>query len=228
MDVEALKAEAGRAACKYVEHGMNVGLGTGSTVKYTILELGRRVKEEGLEIIGVPTSIATEALATEVGIPLASLDDLNGLDIVIDGTDEFDPQFQLIKGGGAALLREKVVAQSSARMVVVADQRKQVATLGDFPLPVEITPFSHLTTVRALEELLGCSVTLRTNDAGTLVTDNGNYIVDAHTGPTISNPLEMERMILNIAGVVQVGLFINMCDVVVLASSDGVVVLEKA
>ena len=228
MDVEALKAEAGRAACKYVEHGMNVGLGTGSTVKYTILELGRRVKEEGLEIIGVPTSIATEALATEVGIPLASLDDLNGLDIVIDGTDEFDPQFQLIKGGGAALLREKVVAQSSARMVVVADQRKQVATLGDFPLPVEITPFSHLTTVRALEELLGCSVTLRTNDAGTLVTDNGNYIVDAHTGPTISNPLEMERMILNIAGVVQVGLFINICDVVVLASSDGVVVLEKA
>ena len=176
----------------------------------------------------MPTSIATEALATEVGIPLASLDDLNGLDIVIDGTDEFDPQFQLIKGGGAALLREKVVAQSSARMVVVADQRKQVATLGDFPLPVEITPFSHLTTVRALEELLGCSVTLRTNDAGTLVTDNGNYIVDAHTGPTISNPLEMERMILNIAGVVQVGLFINMCDVVVLASSDGVVVLEKA
>lgn len=228
MDVEALKAEAGRAACKYVEHGMNVGLGTGSTVKYTILELGRRVREEGLEIIGVPTSIATEALATEVGIPLASLDDLNGLDIVIDGTDEFDPQFQLIKGGGAALLREKVVAQSSARMVVVADQRKQVATLGNFPLPVEITPFSHLTTVRALEELLGCSVTLRTNDAGTLVTDNGNYIVDAHTGPTISNPLEMERMILNIAGVVQVGLFINMCDVVVLASSDGVVVLEKA
>lgn len=228
MDVEALKAEAGRAACKYVEHGMNVGLGTGSTVKYTILELGRRVKEEGLEIIGVPTSIATEALANEVGIPLASLDDLNGLDIVIDGTDEFDPQFQLIKGGGAALLREKVVAQSSARMVVVADQRKQVATLGDFPLPVEITPFSHLTTVRALEELLGCSVTLRTNDAGTLVTDNGNYIVDVHTGPTISNPLEMERMILNIAGVVQVGLFINMCDVVVLASSDGVVVLEKA
>ena len=228
MDVEALKAEAGRAACKYVEHGMNVGLGTGSTVKYTILELGRRVAEEGLEIIGVPTSIATEALAEEVGIPLASLDDLNGLDIVIDGTDEFDPQFQLIKGGGAALLREKIVAQSSARMVVVADQRKQVDTLGAFPLPIEITPFSHLTTVRALEELLNCSVTLRTNEEATLVTDNGNFIVDAHTGPTIRNPLEMERTVLNIAGVVQVGLFNNMCDVVVLASDDGVVVLKKA
>ncbi|RJU91429.1 MAG: ribose-5-phosphate isomerase RpiA [Candidatus Poseidoniales archaeon] len=228
MDVEALKAEAGRAACKYVEHGMNVGLGTGSTVKYTIIELGRRVAEEGLEIIGVPTSIATEALAKEVGIPLASLDDLNGLDIVIDGTDEFDPQFQLIKGGGAALLREKIVAQSSARMVVVADQRKQVDTLGAFPLPIEITPFSHLTTVRALEELLNCSVTLRTNEEATLVTDNGNFIVDAHTGPTIRNPLEMERTVLNIAGVVQVGLFNNMCDVVVLASDDGVVVLKKA
>ncbi|MCH1461980.1 MAG: ribose-5-phosphate isomerase RpiA [Candidatus Poseidonia sp.] len=228
MDVEALKAEAGRAACNYVEHGMNVGLGTGSTVKYTILELGRRVAEEGLEIIGVPTSIATEALAKEVGIPLASLDDLNGLDIVIDGTDEFDPQFQLIKGGGAALLREKIVAQSSARMVVVADQRKQVDTLGAFPLPIEITPFSHLTTVRALEERLNCRVTLRTNEEGILVTDNGNFIVDAHTGPTLRNPLEMERTILNIAGVVQVGLFNNMCDVVVLASGDGVVVLEKA
>lgn len=228
MDVEALKAEAGRAACKYVSDGMNVGLGTGSTVRYTILELGRCVKEEGLKIIGVPTSIATQALAKEVGIPLASLDELNGLDIVIDGTDEFDPQFQLIKGGGAALLREKIVAQSSARMIVVADQRKQVDTLGAFPLPIEITPFSHLTTVRALEKLLDCRVTLRTNDQETLVTDNGNYIVDAHTGSTLSDPLEMERTILNIAGVVQVGLFINMCDVVVLASDDGVVVLEKA
>ena len=113
-------------------------------------------------------------------------------------------------------------------MVVVADQRKQVDTLGAFPLPIEITPFSHLTTVRALEELLNCSVTLRTNEEATLVTDNGNFIVDAHTGPTIRNPLEMERTVLNIAGVVQVGLFNNMCDVVVLASDDGVVVLKKA
>ena len=133
MDVEALKEEAGIAACAYVKSGMKVGLGTGSTVKYTILELGRRVREEGLEIVGVPTSLATRDLATEVGITLVDLDDLDGLDVVIDGTDEFDPQFQLIKGGGAALLREKVVAQSSASMVVVADERKQVPTLGAFP-----------------------------------------------------------------------------------------------
>ena len=227
MDVEALKEEAGIAACAYVESGMKVGLGTGSTVKYTILELGRRVREEGLEIVGVPTSLATRDLATEVGITLVDLDELNGLDVVIDGTDEFDPQFQLIKGGGAALLREKVVAQSSASMVVVADERKQVATLGAFPLPIEVTPFSYNTTKRAIEQSLGCNVSMREKDGTLLTTDNGNYIADAHTGPTITHPEETERKLLNLAGVVQVGLFNNMCDVVVLASSDGVSVLEK-
>ena len=227
MDVEALKEEAGIAACAYVESGMKVGLGTGSTVKYTILELGRRVREEGLEIVGVPTSLATKDLATEVGITLVDLDDLDGLDVVIDGTDEFDPQFQLIKGGGAALLREKVVAQSSASMVVVADERKQVATLGAFPLPIEVTPFSYNTTKRAIEQSLGCNVSMREKDGTLLTTDNGNYIADAHTGPTLTHPEETERKLLNLAGVVQVGLFNNMCDVVVLASSNGVSVLEK-
>ena len=227
MDVEALKEEAGIAACAYVESGMKVGLGTGSTVKYTILELGRRVREEGLEIVGVPTSLATKDLATEVGITLVDLDDLDGLDVVIDGTDEFDPQFQLIKGGGAALLREKVVAQSSASMVVVADERKQVATLGAFPLPIEVTPFSYNTTKRAIEQSLGCNVSMREKDGTLLTTDNGNFIADAHTGPTLTHPEETERKLLNLAGVVQVGLFNNMCDVVVLASSDGVSVLEK-
>ena len=227
MNVEALKEEAGIAACAYVKSGMKVGLGTGSTVKYTILELGRQVREEGLEIVGVPTSLATRDLAIEVGITLADLDDLNGLDVVIDGTDEFDPQFQLIKGGGAALLREKVVAQSSASMVVVADERKQVATLGAFPLPIEVTPFSYNTTKRAIEQSLGCNVSMREKDGTLLTTDNGNFIADAHTGPTLTHPEETERKLLNLAGVVQVGLFNNMCDVVVLASSDGVSVLEK-
>jgi len=227
MNVEALKEEAGIAACAYVKSGMKVGLGTGSTVKYTILELGRQVREEGLEIVGVPTSLATRDLAIEVGITLADLDDLNGLDVVIDGTDEFDPQFQLIKGGGAALLREKVVAQSSASMVVVADERKQVATLGAFPLPIEVTPFSYNTTKRAIEQSLGCNVSMREKDGTLLTTDNGNYIADAHTGPTLTHPEETERKLLNLAGVVQVGLFNNMCDVVVLASSNGVSVLEK-
>ena len=226
-DIESLKKEAGIEACKYVKTGMKVGLGTGSTVRHTVIELGRRIMEEGLEIIGVPTSIATENLAIEVGIPLAELSDLNELDIVIDGADEFDPNFQLIKGGGAALLREKVVAQASKKMVVVADDRKQVATLGTFPLPIEITQFSHKTTINQIKSRLGCEATLRMLSGKPLVTDNGNYIVDAATGPAITNPKLTESDLLNIAGVVQVGLFNDMCDVVILASSDGIKTMIK-
>ena len=206
---------------------MAVGLGTGSTVKYTILELGRRVREEGLDIVGVPTSVATATLAEAQGIPLVALDDVDGLDVVIDGTDEFDPSFHLIKGGGAALLREKIVAQASKRMVVVADSKKEVDTLGAFPLPIEVTPFASGTTVRALAELLGCTVTVRQKDGQDVVTDNGNLIADAHTGPTLSDPVAVEQAVLSIAGVVQVGLFTDMCDVVVMASSDGVATLVK-
>ncbi len=221
-DVEALKKKAGIEACQFVNSGMKVGLGTGSTVKHTVIELGRRISEEGLEIVGVPTSLATEKLAKEVGIPLVNLSEIDGLDIVIDGADEYDPDFQLIKGGGAALLREKIVAQESSSMVVVADDRKRVNTLGAFPLPIEVTPFSHEATVRALSRLLDCRVNIRMAGDGPVVTDNGNMIADAHTGPKISDPISLESQILLIAGVVQVGLFNNMCDAVVLAGSDGV------
>ena len=227
MDVENLKKMAGEQACTFVNDGMAVGLGTGSTVKYTVIELGRRVREEGLNIVGVPTSIATRDLATSVGIPLVDLDDLDGLDVVIDGTDEFDGKFQLIKGGGAALLREKIVAQSSTSMVVVADSSKQVEALGSFPLPVEITPFSFGTTVKALHALLGCEIIVRQENGERTVTDNGNYIADAHIGPTITDPVSLERSILTVAGVVQVGLFTNMCTAVVLASPSGVVTIKK-
>ena len=221
-DVEALKKKAGIEACQFVKSGMKVGLGTGSTVKHTVIELGRRMSEEGLEIVGVPTSLATEKLATEVGIPLVELSEIDGLDIVIDGADEYDPDFQLIKGGGAALLREKIVAEESSSMIVVADDRKRVETLGAFPLPIEVTPFSHEATVRALSRLLDCRVNIRMAGDGPVVTDNGNMIADAHTGPKISDPSSLEAQILQIAGVVQVGLFNNMCDAVVLAGSDGV------
>ena len=146
---------------------------------------------------------------------------------MIDGTDEFDPSFQLIKGGGAALLREKVVAQASKRMVVVADDRKQVGTLGAFPLPIEVTPFSFRTTKRAIESVLECSVNMRMANGQLLKTDNGNYIADAHTGPSINDPERTEQRLLALAGVVQVGLFNNMCNVVVMASEMGVTVLTK-
>ena len=221
-DVEALKKKAGIMACQFVKSGMKVGLGTGSTVKHTVIELGRRISEEGLEIVGVPTSLATEKLALEVGIPLVELSEIDGLDIVIDGADEYDPDFQLIKGGGAALLREKIVAQESSSMVVVADDRKRVDKLGAFPLPIEVTPFSCTATVRALSRLLDCRVNLRMAGDNPVVTDNGNMIADAHTGPKISSPGQLEADILQIAGVVQVGLFNDMCDAVVLASPDGV------
>ena len=173
-------------------------------------------------IIFIPTSLATEKLATEVGIQLVELSEIDGLDIVIDGADEYDQNFQLIKGGGAALLREKIVAQESAAMVVVADDRKRVETLGAFPLPIEVTPFSHEATVRALSRLLDCRVNIRMAGDGPVITDNGNMIADAHTGPKISNPIMTESDILQIAGVVQVGLFNNMCDAVVLAGRDGI------
>jgi len=221
-DVEALKKAAGIEACDFVKTGMKVGLGTGSTVKHTVVELGRRMADEGLEIVGVPTSLATEKLAIEVGIPLVELSDIEGLDIVIDGADEFDPDFQLIKGGGAALLREKIVAQESAAMVVVADDRKRVEILGAFPLPIEITPFSFEATVRSLSRLLDCRVNIRMAGDGPVITDNGNMIADAHCGPTIDDPISCESNVLQIAGVVQVGLFNNMCDAVVLAGKDGI------
>ena len=220
--VESLKQQAGVDACKFVTNGMKVGLGTGSTVRYTVMELGRRIAEEGLAIVGVPTSLATEQLANKVGIPLVELSDCNHLDIVIDGADEFDENFNLIKGGGAALLREKIVAQESNSMVVVADERKMVKTLGAFPLPIEITPFSYQATIRQLTKLLDCRVKCRMSGDNPVVTDNGNYIADAHCGPTLAEPVELEPRILAIAGVVQVGLFNNMCDVVILAKDSGV------
>jgi ribose 5-phosphate isomerase A len=224
-DVEALKKEAGIAACDFVKTGMKVGLGTGSTVKHTVVELGRRMAEEGLEIVGVPTSLATEQLAVQVGIPLVELSSIDGLDVVIDGADEYDPNFQLIKGGGAALLREKVVAQESAAMVIVADDRKRVNTLGAFPLPIEVTPFEHQATIRALGRLLNCRVNCRMAGDNAVVTDNGNMIADAHMGPSITEPVSLEAAILNIAGVVQVGLFNGMCDAVVLAGESGVEII---
>lgn len=227
LDVEQLKKQAGIRACDFVKDGMKVGLGTGSTVKYTVIELGRKINEEGMRIVGVPTSIATADLAREVGIPLVELDEVKNLDIVIDGTDEFDRNFQLIKGGGAALLREKIVAQQSAAMVVVADDRKEVDTLGLFPLPIEITPFSYGITIERISDSLGCNVTLRQLSGEALTTDNGNYIADAHTGATINDPASCEKELLQIAGVVQVGLFIDMCDVVILASENGIRTLSK-
>ena len=229
MDIDKAKKEAGIAAVQFVESGMRVGLGTGSTVKHTVIEIGRAIREDGLEVVGVPTSIQTESLAMEHGIPLSTITQLGGLDLVIDGADEFDPNFQLIKGGGAALLREKIVAQASKRMIVVADDRKQVECLGAFPLPIEVTSFEWEDTLKRISTVCGVSAHLRMMDKDTpLVTDNGNLIVDAGIGnPFIDDPRSIESKLLHLAGVVEVGLFIDMCDTVVLAGQTGVEILRR-
>lgn len=233
------KMSAGIAACKFVSNGMNLGLGTGSTVYYTIIELGRMIAEEGLEIAGMPTSKATALLAQKVGIPLLNWSEVETLDLVIDGADEVDGDFQLIKGGGGALTREKIVANIGAAMVVVADPRKDVTVLGEFPLPVEILPFGWESTFRHLQNLCEGDVTIRRSPevpafeldgekidvnehGGPFVTDNGNLIADCNFGATIDNPIELESDILGIPGVVEVGLFNDMCDVLIIGSSAGV------
>lgn len=220
-DVERLKEEAGIAACNFIKDGMKIGLGTGSTVRYTVIEIGRRISEDGLNVVGVPTSEATRELALEVGIPLVTLSESGGLDLVIDGADEFDDDFSLIKGGGGALTREKIVAQSSKSMIVVADDRKQVETLGNFDLPVEVLPFEWERTRDRISSICPGEVTLR-GGSEPFVTDNDGYILDCSFGPSISDPKSLEMKILSIAGVVEVGLFVDICDAVILASNGGV------
>ena len=220
-DVERLKEEAGVAACNFIKDGMKIGLGTGSTVRYTVIEIGRRISEDGLNVVGVPTSEATRELALEVGIPLVTLSESSGLDLVIDGADEFDDNFSLIKGGGGALTREKIVAQSSKTMIVVADDRKQVETLGNFDLPVEVLPFEWERTRDRISSICPGEVTLR-GGSEPFVTDNDGYILDCSFGPSISEPKSLEMKILSIAGVVEVGLFVDICDAVILASNGGV------
>lgn len=223
----AMKKAAGIAACQFVKTGMKVGLGTGSTVTHTVAELGRRMREDGLQIEGIPTSVATENQAIAEGIPLLDWANCEGLDIVIDGADEFDPEFNLIKGGGGALLREKIVAESSGGMVVVADASKQVDVLGAFALPIEVNPYGRQQTMRRISAVCTGPVVLRQQAGEDYLTDNGNPILDAHFGPSISVPVALEADLRAITGVVEVGLFTGICDVVVLASPEGCEILRK-
>ncbi len=225
-EVEALKREAGIAACSFVSSGMRLGLGTGSTVRYTVLEIGRRIAEEALEVIGVPTSEATRHLAEGLGIPLLSLEEAGELDLTIDGADEFDPDFQLIKGGGGALTREKRVAAASRAMVVVADDSKQVPVLGGFDLPLEVGTDDWERLRDELDAICPGPVSLR-GDQTPYLTDNGGYILDCEFGPTIFEPDQMEHLILSVEGVVEVGLFVGMCDAVVMATPSEVLTMVK-
>jgi len=225
-EVEALKREAGIAACSFVRSGMKLGLGTGSTVRYTVLEIGRRMAEEGLDVTGVPTSEATRELSDSLGIPLLTLNEAGELDLTIDGADEFDPNFDLIKGGGGALTREKRVAEASRAMVVVADDRKQVDVLGAFDLPMEVVASDWEAVRNHMTGICPGEVRLRGGRAPYL-SDDGGYILDCEFGPTISDPESLESQIRSVAGVVDVGLFVSICDAVVMSSSSGVRTLLK-
>lgn len=215
------KRRAGEEAVKLVEDGMLVGLGTGSTAYWAIMEIGRRVKE-GLTITAVPTSVRSEELARSLGIPLVPLDGIapGGIDLTIDGADEADRDLNLIKGGGGALLREKIIAAHSKRLVIVADASKEVATLGRFPLPVEIVPFGCKLTMGRLAEL-GGHPELRLSSGGEpYVTDNGNYIADCRFG-VIADAAALETILNLIPGVVENGLFVGMAERVIIAMEDG-------
>jgi ribose 5-phosphate isomerase A len=218
------KQLVGEKAVEFVKDGMVVGLGTGSTVYYTILKLGELVKE-GLKITGVPTSLATEKLAKELGIPLVTLEEVDYLDVAIDGADEVDRNMELIKGGGGALLREKIIARASNQFIVVADSSKVVETLGTFPLPVEVTSFGHAITKKHILSL-GGTATLRQSMGSNYVSDNGNYIYDVDF-TEIPNPEALERALNLIPGVVENGLFVGMADKVITLKNQKVIVKEK-
>jgi len=216
------KEVAGRRAAEWVEDGMTLGLGTGSTVFFTLVAIAERIRDHGLRVRGVPTSLDTEHKARGMGIPLATLDQVTQLDLTIDGADEIDGAFQMIKGGGGALLREKVVAAISRREVIVVGPDKVVARLGTtFALPVEVVPFARPVVERALSRL-GCEPAVRrTRDGSEYRTDNGNQILDCRFPAGIADARALERQIDAIPGVVESGLFIDLAHTLVIGQPDG-------
>ncbi len=224
--LDAAKRLAAEKAAEIVRPGMRLGLGTGSTAKHFVDCVGEKVKG-GMPLICVPTSEATRAQAAALNIPLTSLDETPELDATVDGTDEFDPQLRLIKGGGGALLREKIVASASKRLIVITDRTKQNTRLGRFPLPIEVVPFGLEATRRKIESAaarVGChgALTLRRVKAGPVfVTDNGNYILDAAFG-VIPDPEGLALALAVLPGVVEHGLFLGLASAIVIADADGV------
>lgn len=231
MDLDAQKRAAAARAVEFVRPGMRLGLGSGSTAKHFVELLAERVGA-GLEVIAVPTSEATRSDAERLGVPLTSLDETPALDLTVDGADEIAPDLSLIKGGGGALLREKIVASASARMVVIADETKWVAALGRFLLPIEVVPFGLAATRRAVEAAAaaaGCTgpaLLRRGKDGHVFVTDGGHWILDAAL-ERIADPRALADRLDGIAGVVEHGLFIGLAQTAVIADSSGVRVIER-
>jgi len=225
MPTDHEKQLAAEASLSFVRDGDVVGLGTGSTSSIAIQLLADKVKQ-GLRIVGIPTSQRSKQMAEGLGIPLTTLDEVQQIDVAIDGADEIDLQLRLIKGGGGALLREKVVASAARQFVVIADSSKQVPVLGAFPLPVEVIPFAQELIARRLGGL-GASVNLRRYAYGNpFTTDEGHHILDCHFG-AIRDPEALARTLSDMPGIVEHGLFINMCHVVLIGKGDEVVELRR-
>ncbi|MDH4386541.1 MAG: ribose-5-phosphate isomerase RpiA [Caulobacter sp.] len=222
MSADSQKQAAGEAAAALVEDGMVVGLGTGSTAAWFVRALAAR----GLDIRGVPTSDSTSDLARELGIPLVALDDVRRVDLTIDGADEVGPGLSLIKGGGAALLREKLVWEASNRCVVIADAAKQVKVLGTFPLPIEVVRFGHVHTGQRLADIAAefdlPPPRLRRSDRGLVITDGGNLIYDMMSG-RIEEPAVLAAALKSVTGVVDHGLFLDLADEAMVGTDAGVV-----
>ena len=229
--MDQLKRQAAAKALEHVSDGMRLGLGTGSTARHFVELLGEKVAG-GMKVVGVPTSEATRAQAEACKIPLTTLDEIDRLDITVDGADELDGALNLIKGGGGALLREKIVAAASDRMIVIADDTKWVDVLGRFPLPVEVIPFGLAATRRALATAFaqsgvsGQMELRRSKDGHVFVTDGGHWIVDAHLGRIPDAP-RLAGLLSLIPGVVEHGLFIGLASIAVLAGAQGIRVVER-
>ncbi|RQD77178.1 MAG: ribose-5-phosphate isomerase RpiA [Halanaerobium sp. MSAO_Bac5] len=212
------KKLTGEKAADFITDGMMIGLGTGSTAYYAIKKVGEMVRN-GLNVKAVPTSKETADLAAEEGIELIELSEVEKLDITIDGADEVDPDFNLIKGGGGALLREKIVAAATERLIIIVDESKLVNKLGDFLLPVEVTPFNWEYTQKMINKM-GATSEIRKKDGEIFVTDNDNYILDCDFGK-IENPEKLTIDLNTIPGVVENGIFANMAEIVVVGYNDG-------
>lgn len=220
-----IKKKVGEAAAQLIQPGMTAGIGTGSTAYWLILALGRQVKA-GLNIRCVPTSQHTAQLAAEQDIPLTGLNDVDHIDITIDGADEIDPAGQLIKGGGGALLQEKMVAAASRELVIIADESKEVAQLGAFPLPVEVIPFGWKQVQKRIRTLYRIDSTLRLTDQQPLVTDHGHYILDVHFNE-IEDPAFLNSVLNTIPGVVDNGLFVDLATQTLIGHPDGTVTTTR-
>jgi ribose 5-phosphate isomerase A len=231
MDIDAQKRAAAARALEMVKPGMRLGLGTGTTARHFVELLAERVRG-GLDVVAVPTSEATRADAERLGVPLSTLDAMPELDLTVDGADEIAPDLSLIKGGGGALLREKIVASASAHMVVIADESKWVPILGRFPLPIEVVPFGLSATRRAVEAVVAAAgspapaLLRRNRDGHAFVTDGGHWIVDAALG-RIADPASLACRLAAIAGVVEHGLFIGLAQTAIIAGADGVRVVGR-